>query len=224
VPVVAGTGSNNTRASVEMTRRAASLKVDGVLVVTPYYVKPPQRGLIEHFRRVAEVGPQVIAYNVPSRTGVSLTAESVGELARIENLVALKEASADLGLDGKMIRAAGDSLNIMSGDDFTYLPQLSIGGKGAISLTSNVAPTEMADIYNHFVAGRVEQAREIHKKLLPLMFALFLESNPIPVKAAMAMLGLCPEEIRTPLVPLAEQHRPQLEKALADCGFSRSGS
>jgi len=224
VPVVAGTGTNNTRASVEMTRRAASLKVDGVLVVTPYYVKPPQRGLIEHFRQVAAVGPKVIAYNVPSRTGVSLTAETVGELARLENVVALKEASADLGLDGKMIRAAGDGLNIMSGDDFTYLPQLSIGGKGAISVTSNVAPREMADLYSLFTAGQVEQAREIHLKLLPLMFALFLESNPIPVKAAMAMLGLCPDEIRTPLAPLAEQHRPQLQQALADCGIQGSDS
>lgn len=222
VPVIAGTGTNNTRATVEMTRRAASLKVDGVLVVTPYYVKPPQRGLVEHYRQVAAIGPRVVVYNVPSRTGVSLAPETVAELAGIPNVVAIKEASADLALDAQMVLAAGQGLNILSGDDFTYLPLLCIGGRGAISVTSNVAPGQMAEMYDHFQAGRVDQAREIHLKLLPLMFALFMESNPIPVKAAMAFLGLCSGEIRPPLAPLSEHLKPRLEKALADCGISGS--
>lgn len=219
VPVVAGTGTNNTRDSIEMTRRAASLKVDGVLVVTPYYVKPPQRGLVEHFRQVAAVGPPVVAYNVPSRTGVSLAPETVEELCGIANLVALKEASADLRLDGRMIRAAGDRLAVLSGDDFTYLPLLALGGRGAISVVSNVAPAEMAELYNRFEAGAVDRARDIHLRLLPLMEALFVESNPVPVKAAMAMLGLCPPAIRTPLAPLADAHRGRLEAALRQAGL-----
>ena len=218
VPVIAGTGSNNTRSSVEMTRRAKSLKVDGVLVVTPYYVKPPQRGLVEHYRRVAEVGVPVVAYNVPSRTGVSMTPQTVEELSRMENLVAIKEATADMNLDSQFVMAAAGGLNILSGDDFTYLSQLCIGGRGAISVTSNIAPGRMAELYNKWRAGDVEGARKIHYEMQPLMHAMFMETNPIPVKAAAAILGLCSWEIRTPLAPLAEDLKPKLEKIMADCG------
>jgi 4-hydroxy-tetrahydrodipicolinate synthase len=221
VPVIAGTGSNNTRHTVEMTRRAKSLKVDGVLVVTPYYVKPPQRGLLAHYRQVAAVGPPVVAYNVPSSTGVSLTADTVSELAQIDNLVAIKEASADMNLDSQFVRAAGDKLAILSGDDFTYLPQLCIGGRGCISVTSNVAPGPMAELYNRWRGGDVDGARQIHHRLLPLMQAMFLEANPIPVKAALALLGLCSWEIRTPLSPLADDLKAKLEKAMADCGVTK---
>ncbi len=223
VPVIAGTGSNSTRHTVEMTRRAKSLKVDGVLVVTPYYVKPPQRGLLEHYRQVAEVGPPVVAYNVPSRTGVCLTAETVGELSKLDNLVAVKEATADLNLDAAFIQAAGDGLSILSGDDFTFLPQLCIGGRGAISVTSNVAPGPMAELYNRWRGGDTEGARQIHYRLLPLMHAMFLETNPIPVKAALALLGLCSWEIRTPLAPLADDLRDRLVKVMADCGITKEG-
>ena len=218
VPVIAGTGSNNTRTSVEMTRRAKSLKVDGVLVVTPYYVKPPQRGLLEHYRQVAAVGVPVVAYNVPSRTGVSMTPQTVEELAKLDNVVAVKEATADLNLDSQFIMAAGGGLNILSGDDFTYLSQLCIGGSGAISVTSNIAPGRMANLYNCWHGGDVDGARKIHYNLQPLMHAMFMETNPIPVKAAAAILGLCSWEIRTPLAPLADDLRPKLEKIMADCG------
>ena len=221
VPVIAGTGSNSTRTSVEMTRRAKSLKVDGVLVVTPYYVKPPQRGLLEHYRQVAAVGVPVVAYNVPSRTGVSMTPQTVEELAKIDNVVAIKEATADMNLDGQFVIAAAGGLSILSGDDFTYLSQLCIGGRGAISVTSNIAPGPMVDLYNRWRNGDVGGAREIHYKMQPLMHAMFLETNPIPVKAAAAILGLCSWEIRTPLAPLADDLRPKLEKIMAECGVTK---
>jgi 4-hydroxy-tetrahydrodipicolinate synthase len=219
VPVIAGTGSNSTRQSIEMTRRAASLKVDGVLVVTPYYVKPPQRGLLSHFRQIAAVGVPVVAYNVPSRTGVSLTADTAAELAGIENVVALKEASADLALGAQIISAAGDRLRVLSGDDATYLPLLAVGGSGCICVTSNVAPGEMAALSDHFRAGRLGEARALHQRLLPLMKGLFVESNPIPVKAALATLGLCSWDIRAPLAPLADDLRPALQSTLSACGM-----
>jgi 4-hydroxy-tetrahydrodipicolinate synthase len=221
VPVIAGTGSNNTHTSVEMTRRAASLKVDGVLAVTPYYVKPPQRGLLEHYRQVAAVGPPVVAYNVPSRTGVSMTPQTVEELSKMDNVVAIKEATADMNLDSQFVMAAGGGLNILSGDDFTYLAQLCIGGRGAISVTSNVAPGPMAELYNKWRAGDEEGARKIHYKMQPLMHAMFMETNPIPVKAAAAILGLCSWEIRTPLAPLADELKPKLEKIMTDCGVTK---
>ncbi len=224
VPVIAGTGSNNTRATLEMTRKAAALKVDGVLIVTPYYVKPTQQGLVDHFAEVAKIGPPVVAYNVPGRTGVSMTVETVAALAGTKNVVALKEATGDMALDGMMIRAAGEDLTILSGDDFTCLPQLAIGGAGCISVVSNVAPRLMSDMTRAFQAGEIDQARQIHLRLLPLMKALFTESNPIPVKAAMALLGLCAEEIRPPLTWLTAAHLPGLEQAMADCDLRRESS
>ena len=224
VPIIAGTGSNNSQATMEMTRQAAALNVDGVLVVTPYYIKPTQAGMIAHFKKVAEIGPRVVAYNVPGRTGVSLTAESVAALAKIENVVALKEASADLKLNGMMIRAAGDGLAILSGDDFTYLPQLAIGGSGCISVVSNVAPAEMVELTNFWRAGDVASAKEIHLRLLPLMQALFCESNPIPVKAALANLGLMSCEVRPPLTELSAHLEAPLKNAMQVSGVMEEGS
>ncbi len=219
VPVIAGTGTNNTRQSVELTERVRELKVDGVLVVTPYYVKPTQKGILDHVRAVAEVGLPVTVYNVPGRTGVSLTAESVSALCQIPNVAALKEASGDLKLDGYIVRAAASRIAILSGDDFTYLPLLAIGGHGCISVLSNVAPRDMAELYNRFTASDVSAAQALHLKLLPLAQALFAESSPIPVKAAAAMLGLCTGEVRLPLTELSETLRPQLKAALVELGL-----
>lgn len=223
VPVIAGTGTCSTSASVQMTRQAAELGVDAALVVTPYYVKPPQRGLVEHFRALAAVGLPVVAYNVPARTGVSISPETAAELAGIEGIVALKEASADLLLDARILQAVGDRLALLSGDDFTFLPLLSIGGAGCISVVSNVVPGLFAELYERFVAGDLAGAREIHHRVLPLMRALFVEANPIPVKAALAMLGQISWEIRLPLLALADEHRPQLERALAGLGLAGVG-
>lgn len=219
VCVIAGTGSNNTQNTVEMTRRASELKVDGALVVTPYYVKPPQRGLLEHYRRVAEVGLPVVAYNVPSRTGVCLTSETVAELAKIKNMVGVKEASSDLKLGSQMIKAAGERMNIISGDDQNYLPLLALGARGCISVVGNLVPGPMSDLYNFFKQGHLDQARSIHERLLNLMDALFMETNPIPVKAALAMLGLCGEEPRSPLASLHEDLKLRLKSALSECGL-----
>ncbi len=219
VGVIAGTGSNNTRATVDATRRAIKLKVDGVLVVTPYYVKPPQRGLVEHYRQVAEVGLPVVAYNVPSRTGVSMSAETVGRLADIKNIVAVKEASSDLKLGSQMIQACGGRLNIISGDDVNYLPLLAVGGDGCISVASNVAPREMSDLYRFFKNGDLDEARRLHHKLLDLMDVLFVEANPIPVKAALSMLGLCDDETRPPLAKLQSELAPRLRGVLSRCGL-----
>jgi len=224
VPIIAGTGTNNSRVTMELTRKAAALRVDGVLVVTPYYIKPTQAGLISHFEKVAQIGPPVVAYNVPGRTGVSLTAESVAALARIKNVVALKEASADLKLNGMMVREASDDLAILSGDDFTYLPQLAIGGSGCISVVSNVAPADMVELTNRWRAGDVAFAREIHLRLLPLMEALFCESNPIPVKAAMALMGLMSPEVRPPLTKLSAHLEAPLRQAMRASGVLEDGS
>jgi 4-hydroxy-tetrahydrodipicolinate synthase len=219
VPVIAGAGTHNTRTTLDMILAMKGLRVDGVLVVTPYYVKPTPVGMIEHYRAAAALGVPVVAYNVPGRTGVSLTADTLGLLSRIPGVVALKEASADLKLDASMIRAAGGRLSLLSGDDFTYLPFLSVGGQGCISVMSNLAPREMGDLYRAWTTGDVDQARAIQLKLLPAMEALFLESNPIPVKAALAMLGRISWEIRLPLTPLSEGARPKLEGALREAGL-----
>jgi 4-hydroxy-tetrahydrodipicolinate synthase len=219
VPVIAGTGTNNTATTVALTQAAAKIKVDGVLVVTPYYVKPTQAGMIEHFKQVAAVGVPVIVYNVPGRTGISLTPDTVEKLCQIDKIAGMKEASGDLKLDAQMIRAARNRLRMLSGDDFTYLPFLSIGGVGCISVVSNVIPREMADLFNRFKAKDLEGAASTQLKYLPLMEAMFVESNPIPAKAALAMMGRISWEIRLPLTPLSASLRPQVEKILSETGL-----
>jgi 4-hydroxy-tetrahydrodipicolinate synthase len=218
-PVVAGTGSFNTRESVELTAQARDAGADAALVVTPYYVKPTRRGLVAHYRAVAGTGLPLVAYNVPSRTGTQLTPEAAAELAGIEGVVALKEASGDLWLASRILAATGGALRLMSGDDFTFLPFLALGGHGVISVTSNPAPAEFVALYASFQAGDLAAARARHFALAPLMKALFLESNPVPVKAAMALMGLIGPEIRSPLSPLEEAHQPELERALRSLGL-----
>ncbi len=218
VPVVAGSGTNSTATTVELTRALGEAKPDAVLVVTPYYVKPTQAGLVEHYRAVAEVGLPVVAYNVPGRTGVSMTSDTVAKLAGIRGLVALKEASADLKLDAAMARVCGE-MALLSGDDFTYLPFLAVGGRGCISVASNVMPRRMVELYQRFCKNDLAGARDIQLELLPLMEALFLESNPIPVKAALWRMGKIQPEIRAPLTWLAQDKQPKLFAAMAELGL-----
>lgn len=218
VPVIAGSGTHSTASTIELTRALREAGPDAVLVVTPYYVKPTQAGLVEHYRAVAAVGLPVVAYNVPGRTGVSLTADTIGKLAGIRGLVALKEASADLKLDALAARVCGD-MALLSGDDFTYLPFLSVGGRGCISVASNVSPRRMAELYRRFDSGDLAGAREIQLGLLPLMEALFLESNPIPVKAALWRMGKIQPEIRSPLTWMAPDQQPKLFAAMASLGL-----
>ncbi len=219
VSVIAGTGSNNTMNTVEATSHVASLGVDAALVVTPYYVKPPQRGLVEHYKQVARVGLPIVAYNVPSRTGVTMTPDTVRHLADISKIVALKEASGDMVLGAEIIGAVGQTMDILSGDDGTFLPLLSVGCAGCVSVLSNVAPRQVVDLYESFVSGDMLRARQLHLKLLPLVRALFSESNPIPVKAALSMMGQVGEEIRAPLAVMEKRARQELKTTMQQLGL-----
>lgn len=217
VPVVAGTGSNSTWETIKLTRHAAETGADAALLITPYYNRPTQEGLYRHFETVAmEVDIPIILYNVPSRTGVNLLPETVGRLAKIDNIIGLKDAAGNIKQTLDTMDACGGEIMILSGDDFANLAILSIGGKGAISVTANVAPALSAQLFNAWEQGDTTGARELQLRLHALNTAMFLETNPIPVKWACFQLGLCSEEIRLPLTPLGETYRPRLTKAMKD--------
>ena len=219
VPVVAGTGTNDTAKTVLRTRRAREIGADAALVVVPYYNKPSQEGLYQHFARVAgDGGLPVVLYDVPLRTGVRLQLETIGRLVELPAVVAVKDATGDIPRITEIAANWGDRLSLLSGDDALTLPILAVGGRGVVSVTANVVPGEVAALVRAALAGDAERARAQHHRLRRLDAALFLESNPIPVKAALAMMGLIEEELRLPLVPLAAAHRPALRAALADLG------
>ena len=216
VRVIAGTGSNNTKEAVVLTRYAKKAGADAALVITPYYNKPTQKGLVAHFTAIAEeVDIPVILYNVPSRTGVNMTADTVALLSEIGNIAGVKEASGNLAQVCDILRSTPRTFCVLSGDDALYFPMLALGAKGVISVVSNVAPREMADLYDAFVSGRIATAREIHFRLWPLMQTLFIETNPIPVKTAAAMMGMIKEEFRLPLCPMSDVNRKALAKVLS---------
>ncbi|MBN2255853.1 MAG: 4-hydroxy-tetrahydrodipicolinate synthase, partial [Deltaproteobacteria bacterium] len=186
VPVIAGTGSNSTREAIRLTKHAHEVGADGALMVTPYYNRPTQEGLYQHYKKVAEEVPiPIIPYNVPSRTGTNILPETIGRLSKISNIVGIKEATGDLKQVSKVIEACGDDFCVLSGDDFTVLPLLAVGGKGVISVISNVAPADMAGLIDSYEAGDMGKARAFHYKMFPLMEALFFETNPTPSKAAL---------------------------------------
>ncbi len=214
--VIAGTGSNDTRASTSFTKWAKDAGADGALVVTPYYNKPTQEGLYEHYKTVAKVGLPICLYNVPSRTSVSLEVDTITRLAEIDEVVALKEATGSMQFASQIIKKCGDKIKLLSGDDPTFLPFLSVGGRGIISVVSNIVPQRMADIYDHFILGNLVQAQEAHYELFPLMEALFIETNPIPVKTALAYMGKIDLEFRLPLCPMKEENANRLEKVLEE--------
>jgi len=219
VPVVAGAGSNSTRIAVEKTRQMASLGVDAVLSVAPFYNKPTQRGLYEHFRAVAEDGgTPVVVYNVPGRTSCNILPETVAMLAEIENIVAIKEASGDLVQVMEILGGALE-LSVLSGDDALTLPMLSLGAKGVISVVANEAPGAMQSLVRAAIEGDWARARELHYKLLPLMNANFIETNPLPVKAAVAILGLISETYRLPLVSPTQKTRNELQRIMYRLGL-----
>jgi len=220
VPVIAGTGSNSTKEAIRLTRHAHEVGADGALMVTPYYNRPTQEGLYQHYKAVAEEVPiAVILYNVPSRTGSNLLPETDARLAKISNIVGIKEASGDLKQISKVIQLCGDDFDVLSGDDFTVLPILSVGGKGVISVVSNVAPADMAGLVDAFEAGDLAKAREFHFKMWPLMEALFFETNPIPTKAALSMMGKINYELRLPLCKMSDTNYDRLRQVLADYGL-----
>jgi len=210
--VVLGAGSNDTKKAVKGAERALRLGADAVLSVGPYYNKPTQNGYYEHFKAVAEVGCPVVVYNVPSRTGSNIEAGTMLRLAELPHIVATKEASGNLAQMMEILRNRPPEFRVLAGDDGLALPLIALGGDGLISVVSNETPRMMTDLVNAALAGDFARARELHYKLLPLMAANFVESNPIPVKAVLAMMGLIEENYRLPMVPLSEVHRAPLHK------------
>ncbi len=221
VPVIAGAGSNNTAEAISLTRFAKEAGADAALHITPYYNKPTQEGLYQHFKAIAQaVSMPIVLYNVPGRTGCSLAASTVARIARdVPEVVGIKEATANMTLASNILEQCGPDFCLLSGDDFTVLPVLSIGARGVISVTSNIVPDKMANLCNAFFAGDLAEARKLHYELEPLNRAMFLESNPIPVKAAMTMLKLFGPELRLPLVPLQPANEAILREVLAKAGL-----
>ncbi len=215
IPVIAGTGSYDTRSSVERTRWAARAGADAALVVCPYYNKPTQEGIFLHYKAVAEGGGlPVMVYTIPGRSGVNILPETVARLARVPGIAAVKEASGSLTQMSEVVAAAGEALDVLSGDDALTVPFMAVGGRGVVSVASNVAPREMAALTRAALSGDFAEARAAHYRLLPLFKALFLETNPIGVKAALALLGQAAPEIRLPLTPMEAPNRAKLEAAL----------
>jgi 4-hydroxy-tetrahydrodipicolinate synthase len=219
VPVIAGAGSNSTREAIELTMHAKEAGAQGALLLSPYYNKPTQEGIYAHYAAVAkETGFPVVIYNVPGRTASNISAETAGRLARLDNIVGIKEASGDLNQIAHVIARSPADFAVLSGDDAITLPVLALGGKGVISTSANVAPRPMCDLVRRFLSGDVAGAQEIHYQLLPLFDALFCETNPIPVKAAIATLGLCSDEIRLPLTHICEANLENLKVVMTDLG------
>ena len=219
VPVVAGAGSNDTRRAVELSREMKAAGATHLLHVSPMYNKPPQRGIIAHFKAIAEaVDLPIIAYNVPGRTGSNIEAATTLALADIPGLAGVKEASGNLGQIEEIIRGRPKHFSVLSGDDAITLPVMAAGGDGVISVISNATPRPMARLCDACDEGRFDEARTLHHLLAPWMKAAFIESNPIPVKAAVAMLGKAENVLRLPLVPLADAHHETVRKALVSAG------
>jgi len=218
VPVIAGSGSNNTREALSLSRRAADAGADALLLISPYYNKPEQRGIVEHFERIAdEVDLPQIVYNVPSRTGRNIEPATVAELAENPNIQGYKAASGDMGQISEIVERTRDTdLDVLSGDDGMTLPMLSVGATGAISVAANVEPERTCAMVGAALAGDFERAREIHHRLGPLFRALFVETNPIPVKEAMGIRGYGPARMRSPLTRLSPEYRDDLEAVLDD--------
>lgn len=225
IPVIAGTGSNCTQTAIYLSREAEKYGADALLLVTPYYNKATQKGLIAHFTQIADsVKIPVILYNIQSRTGVNITPETMAYLAKnVKNIVGVKEASGNISQVAKMAQLAGDALDIYSGNDDQIVPLLSLGGKGVISVLSNIAPQETHDIVARFMEGDVKGSRELQLRALPLINQLFCEVNPIPVKAAMNMLGWEVGPLRMPLTEMEEAHKAELKAAMDEFGIKAKG-
>ena len=221
VLVIAGTGSNSTEEAIMLTRHAAKAGADASLQVSPYYNRPTQKGLYEHFKAVAgSVDIPIILYNIASRTGVNIEPETIARLSRdCKNIVAVKEASGNLDQMSRIKQLCGENFDLISGDDSLTLPVLSIGGTGIISVMANIVPKDVANLVSEFEKGNIEKAQEIHFKLLPLIKAVFIETNPIPVKTAMGLMGLCEPDLRLPLCEMLPENLEKLKKALVEYGL-----
>ncbi|MDY0040243.1 MAG: 4-hydroxy-tetrahydrodipicolinate synthase [Desulforhabdus sp.] len=221
VPVVAGSGSNNTEEAIRLTKHAKAAGADGALMISPYYNKPTQEGLYRHFKKVAEtVDIPIIVYNIPGRTAVNIEASTMARLAEIDNIVGVKEAAGVMKQITDIIARCGEDFVVLSGEDHLTFPLLCVGGKGVISVSSNIAPRDMAEMCNLFFAGKFSEAQKLYYKLLPLCHALFYETNPAPVKAALAMMNkIKSDEVRLPLAPMLDANRERLRKDLQQYGL-----
>ena len=217
VPVIAGTGSNSTAEAIRLTAAAREMGADGALLLSPYYNKPTQDGIFRHYKTIAAtVDLPLFVYNIPGRTASNILPETIARLAEIKNIVGIKEASGSMDQSSDIVKMCGDRITILSGDDALTLPLIAIGAKGVISTCSNVVPREMHDLAGAALAGDFAKAREIHYRLLPLMRALFVETNPIPVKQALAFMGKCANELRMPLVPMTAGPAERLRIAMKE--------
>jgi len=218
VPVLAGTGSNSTSESIDLTKHAKQAGASGALMITPYYNKPSQEGLYQHFKAIAEaVDIPIVMYNVPSRTSINMLPETVARCAEIDNIVGIKEATGNLNQVSEVIRLCPDDFAVMSGDDFTSMPTVLIGGTGVISVTSNVAPADMAAMMNAALDGDIAEAKRLHYKLFPLMNAMFIDTNPVPAKTALELMGKIKSSTpRLPLYAMNNATVEKLKKVLAD--------
>ena len=220
VPVIAGTGSNNTAEALRLTRHAYEAGADGALIVSPYYNRPTQEGLYQHFKTIAESVPMpIIPYNIASRTGVNMLPELTARLARIKNIVGIKEASGSIKQMSDVINLCGKDFAVLSGDDIFTMPLMAIGGAGIISVVSNVAPADMAGLVDACFAGDMAKAKALHYKMSPLIDALFIEVNPVPVKAALALMGRIECEYRLPLCKMSDANHEKLKKVMTDYGL-----
>jgi len=220
VPVIAGTGGNSTNEAIELTAYAKKSGADASLQVTPYYNKPTQEGLYQHFKAIAKATAlPMVLYNVPSRTSINMLPKTVERLAEFEEVVAIKEASGNLEQMAEIVQLAGDKITLLSGDDNITLPVLSIGGKGVISVVANIVPRDTSDMVSAWEDGNFRKAKALFYKLFPLCQAMFYETNPIPVKTSLAVMGKIQEEFRLPLVSMAPANLERLKKALQDYGI-----
>ncbi len=221
VPVIAGTGSNSTKEAIELGLAAKKSGADAHLSIVPYYNKPTQEGLYEHFKTIAEtVDLPMILYNVPGRTSLNMTAETVGRLSKIKNIIGIKEATGDLRQATEIMENVSSGFLLLSGDDFVNLPILSIGGVGAISVTANIMPTELSSLFKHYENGEYEKAKEINLSLYPVHRAMFIETNPTPVKTAAYLMGLIPVlEFRLPLCKMKKENEEKLKNILKAKGL-----
>jgi 4-hydroxy-tetrahydrodipicolinate synthase len=217
VPVIAGAGSNSTDEAISLTKHAKEAGADGALLITPYYNKPTQEGLYRHYKAVAEAVeiPQIL-YNIPSRTGVNMLPATVARLAVMKNIVGVKEGSGSVQQASEIAQTCGDRLTVLAGDDALTLPMMAVGAKGVITVTANVMPKEMAQLVASFLAGRIDEARQLHFKLSPLFAALFFETNPIPVKEALGMMGKIDPGLRLPLCAMGTDNRNQLSRVMKE--------
>lgn len=220
IPVIAGTGSNSTAEAIMLTKHAKKAGADATLQVSPYYNRPTQEGLYQHFKAIADdAGLLMVIYNIMSRTGVNIEPETMLRLSKVKNIVGVKEASGNLDQMSRIHDLCGDNFDLISGDDSLTLPILAIGGTGVISVVNNIVPKDVRDLVSKFKKGDIEGARKLHYKLLPLVKAMFIETNPVPVKTAMALMGMIQPQLRLPLCAMSEANLEKLKHALKDYGL-----